>query len=146
PAPAKAPEGPVGALKVLSEPAVDVYVDGERLGRTPLDTELPTGKTTLRLTDRRTGINVYRTVLLDPERPARIDELFETGELVVRAPRGAHIHLNGRFLGEAPLNGPAKIYEGPCLLKVTYEGMRWTERFNAEAGRRVSFDVEEKRL
>lgn len=130
-----------GSLVVRTVPKLDVYLGDERLGRSPLTVTVPTGKQTIRLTDRETGVNLYRVVKVGGNAPARIAFELETSQLTVNAPDGARIYLNGRFIAEAPMKEPAQIYEGRYLLKVTFDGMRWTDRFEADAGRKISFDV-----
>ncbi len=133
-----------GVLVVSSEPPVDVFLDDERLGRTPLRVELPPGRKRLRLTDRKTGINGYRSVTVGSGEEAQVSAFFDTGELVVDAPDGARIFLNGRLIAKAPVAAPIRIYEGRYVLKVTAEGRRpFTERFDARPGQQVRFDVRE---
>jgi serine/threonine-protein kinase len=121
---------------------VDVYLDDRRLGRTPFTVELPAGRHRLRLTDRETLINAYRAVEVKADGTARLRRTFETSKLRVNAPPGSRVFLNGRFVAEAPMTEAETIYEGSYILKVVYEGMRWSQRFRAKPGRRVSFDVE----
>lgn len=131
-----------GFVSIKTDPPVDVFLDDVRLGRAPLRVPLPVGRQTLRLTDRVTGINTYRTVYVRGDRDARVHEVFETSELMVNAPAGSRIYLNGRLIAQAPMSAPKTIYEGRYLIKVAYEGMSWTERFEAAPGRRISFEVQ----
>ena len=133
-----------GTLSVRTDPRVTVFLGDDRLGRTPLSTTVPAGRYRLRLTDRETGINVYRTVRVNPDGEVDVDERFGQANLLVNAPVGARIFLNGRLIAEAPMRGPTEIYEGSYVLRVNYQGMRWTERFRARPGERLKYDVEEK--
>lgn len=129
-----------GRLRLDSDPQVTVYNGRESLGRTPLTVTLPPGKYRLRFTDSKTGINTYKTYRVSPDGDHRHDLTFGTSQLTVSAPDGAIISLNGRKLGKAPLE-PVSIYEGDYLLKVQFEGMSWSERFNAPPGQRIDFKV-----
>lgn len=129
-----------GALSISSDPNVDVFNGNDLLGRTPLSVRLPVGKVRLRFTDKKTGINAYRTYRIKPAGEHKDSISFGTSQLVVRAPDGALVTLNAKTLGKAPLD-PITIYEGEYLLRVTYEGMNWSERFDAPAGQKIEYKV-----
>jgi len=129
-----------GRLRIDSDPAVSVYKGRESLGRTPISVQLPPGKYRLRFTDSKTGINVYKTYRVRAGGSHRHDLTFGTSQLIVRAPVGAIVSLNGRKLGKAPLD-EVSIYEGKYLLKVQFEGMSWSERFEAPPGQRIEYKV-----
>jgi hypothetical protein len=132
-----------GTLDLTTTPQVDVYDGNTMLGRTPFSTKLPTGVHKLRFTDAKTGLNIYKQYRIQPGAEVRDSIEFGTSELSVTAPDGALIELSGRPLGKAPLD-VVKIYEGKYLLKVTYEGKKWTEWFDAPAGRKIEFKVQLK--
>ncbi len=130
----------LGQLSIESEPNVDVYDGNDRLGRTPLTVRLTTGSHKLRFTDAKTGINKYRTYRIDPDQDRKSSLEFGKSRLTVRAPDGAKISLNSRVIGEAPLD-PVEIYEGRYLLRVSLDGMNWSEWFNAPPGQNIEYKV-----
>lgn len=132
-----------GTLSVRTDPRVTVFLGDEKLGRTPLSTVVAAGRHRIRLTDAQTGINIYRSVRVPVDGKGELNETFGKAELMVTAPEGAKIYLNGRSIGKAPLAAPVEIFEGSYVLKVNYLGKIWAQRFKAETGRRATFDVHE---
>ncbi|MCK6552503.1 PEGA domain-containing protein, partial [Myxococcota bacterium] len=129
-----------GRLELSSDPAVDVYLGNQLLGRTPLTAKLESGSQQLRFTDKEAGLNIYKTYRIKGGALSRDHLSFGTSELVIEAPDGASILLNSRFVGKAPLD-PVKIYEGKYHLKVTLDGKSWADTFEAPPGRRISYKV-----
>ena len=130
-----------GLLSVNSDPPVDVFIDGKRIGRTPLQQPVEVGAHRVRLTDRSTRINTYRKVQIQANTTATINEVFETSMLEIVAPKGANILLNGHNLAKAPMKEPAKVYEGEYLLKVSFRGMKWSKRIEVPPGRSIRFSI-----
>jgi hypothetical protein len=129
-----------GQLTIDAEPAVDVYNGNDHLGRTPVTVKLAAGTHKLRFTDAKTGINKYRTYRIEPDQDRRSRVEFGKSKLTVHAPEGATISLNSRVIGEAPLD-PVTIYEGRYLLRVSLNGMNWSEWFNAPPGQNIEYKV-----
>lgn len=129
-----------GSIELESDPRVYVFLDNESLGRTPLTATLPVGRHRLRFTDRKTGINVYRRYRIRPGGEHRDRLTFGTSSLVVNAPDGASILLNGKKVGTAPME-PITIYEGQYLLRVRHDEASWSERFDAPPGRKIEYNV-----
>ena len=90
--------------------------------------------------DAKTGINVYKTYRIRAGKEHRHRVVFGTSKLIVQAPEGAIVFLNSRRLGKAPLD-EVSIYEGRYLLKVQYDGMSWSETFDAPPGQRIEYKV-----
>jgi hypothetical protein len=140
-APQEAAAAKPGTFAFDCQPPVEVFVGNRRLGRTPLAVELPEGRYRFRLTDRETGINLYRSYDVRAGQRAEHREQIRTAALVVNAPAGAGVWLNGRLLGNAPI-AQQTIYEGEHVLQVTMEGTKpWTQRFEAPAGQTVTYNV-----
>ncbi|MEM7674374.1 MAG: protein kinase [Myxococcota bacterium] len=131
---------PPGTVNIDSDPPVSVFIKDRSYGRTPVRVRLPDGRHRVRLTDGRTGINAYRQVSARSGRVTSASFAFGTCELEVDAPDGAVVKLNARALGTAPLE-PQTIYEGRYLLRVSYLGAVWSERFDAPAGGRLTYTV-----
>jgi hypothetical protein len=138
PGPAEPPKP--GSLELKTEPQVDVYDGNTALGRTPFTAQLPAGVHKLRFTDGKSGINIYKQYRIAPGSEQRDQITFGTSTLSVLAPDGAQIFLNSRFLGKAPLE-PTEIYEGRYFLKVSLDGRKWSEWFDAPAGRKIEYKV-----
>jgi hypothetical protein len=139
-APPVVPEVKWGVLSIDSEPKVDVF-DGDRLiGRTPVRQKLKAGSYKLRFTDKDKMINRYKQYTVQPDGDHKDTLTFGEAQLLVEAPSGSRIFLNGRPIGKAPIE-PYDLYEGRYLLKVTYEGKTWSEWFNAPAGRKIEYRV-----
>jgi hypothetical protein len=129
-----------GQLTIESDPEVDVYDGQTHLGRTPVTAKLTTGTHKLRFTDAKTGINKYRTYKVDADQDRKSKVEFGKSKLTVFAPDGAKISLNSRVVGEAPMD-PITIYEGRYLLRVSLDGMNWSEWFNAPPGQNIEYKV-----
>jgi PEGA domain-containing protein len=122
-------------------PNVDVYESDHLLGRMPLDLKLTAGRHELRFMNATKGINVYRTYFVRAGENRREELHLGQSRLVVHAPYGASIRLNGRTIGVAPLEGES-IYEGEYALEVAYHGMAFTETFRAPAGATIEYRVQ----
>jgi serine/threonine protein kinase len=129
-----------GYLSVSSEPPVDVYDGSVLIGKTPFKVKLDVGQHKLRFTDRAKLINIYKRYNIKPGGEHKDAVSFGTSRLVVEAPDGAAVSLNGKAVGRAPID-PQTIYEGRYLLKVVYEGKSWSETFDAPAGREIKYTV-----
>jgi serine/threonine-protein kinase len=129
-----------GKLTLNTDPDVDVYDGNDLLGRTPITTKLAVGTHKLRFTDKKTGLNVYRTYKIRPAGDHHDSIAFGTSKLVIEAPDGAAILLNQRLVGKAPIE-PVTIYEGKYHLKVTLDGKSWADWFDAPAGRTINYKV-----
>ncbi|MBK8011157.1 MAG: protein kinase [Deltaproteobacteria bacterium] len=134
------PVAQFGSVSIRSEPPVDVYDANRFLGRTPLTAELSVGHHRLRFTDKTLAINAYRTYKIRAGEEKRDFVTFGKSTIVVNAPRGALVLLNQRNLGKAPIE-PVEVYEGRYLLKVSVDGMNWTEWVNALPGKKMEYNV-----
>jgi hypothetical protein len=129
----------IGRLTINTEPAVDVYDGNDLIGRTPLTAKLTVGPHKLRFTDKKTGLNTYRSYKVHGGEQ-KDDISFGTSKLLVEAPNGASILLNSRVVGKAPLDA-ITIYEGKYHLKVTLDGKSWADWFDAPPGRTINYKV-----
>lgn len=134
------PEIRYGHLNIDANPSVDVFEGDRLLGRTPVRVKLKSGSYRLRFTDKDKLINRYKQYTVQPDGDHKDNVVFGESQLLVDAPPGARIFLNGRPIGKAPIE-PYDIYEGRYLLKVTHEGKNWSEWFNAVAGSKIEYRV-----
>ncbi len=137
---APAPVPGFGFLSLTSEPPVEVYNGSVLLGRTPLKAKLDSGAHKLRFTDKDKQLNLYKRYTIRAGGEQSDNLSFGTSQLIVDAPKGASISLNGKPIGRSPLE-PQTIYEGRYLLKVVHEGKSWSETFDAPAGREIKYTV-----
>jgi hypothetical protein len=110
------------------------------LGRTPWTGRLPAGKRTVALQNKALGISSGRVLTLKGE-PVSEKITFEKGTVVINAPPGAIVFMDGVRRGVAPLPGELAVYEGAHRAMVTVGESKWSESFTLFAGQRVQFDV-----
>jgi serine/threonine-protein kinase len=135
PASAQAPVTTKLQLFVL--PPVDVSLDGKRLGRTPLSVPLAPGPYTLELSNPAKGVmKATRVITVRPQGTTTQRMLVGRGTVLVRAPAGSRILLDGRKAG--PKLSP---FEGEHQLVVTNGKARWEKSFRLEPRQKVTFDV-----
>jgi len=123
-------------LQLFVMPPVEVSLDGKRLGKTPLMVPLAPGPYTLELTNKTKGVRTARAVTVRPQGTTKQRFLLGKGTVLVRAPAGSRIFLNGRKAGPK-----LSLYEGEHQLVVTTGKARWEKSFRLEPRQRVTFDV-----
>jgi serine/threonine-protein kinase len=123
-------------LQLFVMPPVEVSLEGKRLGKTPLMVPLAPGPYTLELTNKRKGVRTARAVTVRPQGTTKQRILLGKGTVLVRAPAGSRIFLNGRKAGPK-----LSLYEGEHQLVVTTGKARWEKSFRLEPRQRVTFDV-----
>ncbi|WP_375772982.1 protein kinase [Archangium gephyra] len=135
---APTPQTPVVTtrLQLLVMPPVEVALDGKRLGKTPLLVPLAPGPYTLELSNKTKGVRTTRAVTVRPQGTTKQRILLGRGTVLVRAPAGSRIFLNGRKAGPK-----LTLYEGEHQLVVTTGKARWEKSFRLEPRQRVTFDV-----
>lgn len=135
---AKPPSGPP-SVDVSSEPAGDVFVDGRRIGRSPLTRSVPRGKHKVRVVDRALGIDQTKVVEV---RSAHVKARFAFGKasLTVSAPEGAAVFVNGRRVGTGSTKD-IEIYEGSHKLVVTLGPARHEHSFSVRPGETYTYEV-----
>jgi len=118
PAPAPRPVPAKGKVKLqlTCEPNAHVFFRGHVLGVTPLATELPPGKQTLRFAEPTLGLD--KSVLLVVGSEAAHHVTFGKGTLEVRVSPWANVKLDGKPLGQTPV-APMELYEGVHKLELS---------------------------
>jgi eukaryotic-like serine/threonine-protein kinase len=137
PAPGKAP---ATLLELTVEPAVEVTLDGVKVGRSPVTVPAAPGKRVVQLTDRSRGIDVKRAVMVGREGVTKQSLTIGKGTLTVRMPDGATLSVDGHVLGTHP---PKEIplYEGTHHIKVTLGNAAWQETFAIRPDQPLVYDV-----
>lgn len=131
---------PKTVLKLNITPAVEVTLDGKILGKTPLTIDLPPGKVQLSYENKNLGIKGSRTITLKPG-PNTEDIAIGLGTVILTAPPGAAVFMDGKRIGTAPMN-EIKVYEGFHRILVTVGKAKWVESFAITAGDNVRYNVE----
>ncbi len=128
-----------GQIILKVDPPVDVTMDGERLGRTPLDVPAPNGKHTLKLTNPQLGISVTR--VLNVVGKTKQEWSIGKGSVMVSAPDGATVVLDGKTIGVAPVK-EIPAYEGQHRIQVTLGKAKYSQPFNLKATETMYITVE----
>jgi serine/threonine-protein kinase len=143
PASAVLPSAPAsaepGQLTLTVTPPVDVTVEGRKLGRTPLTAALPNGRHTLKLTNPELGISVSKTVNVSGK--VKHELTLAKGTVMVSAPDGATVVLDGKTVGTAPLK-ELEAYEGQHRIQVTLGKARYAQPFSLRPSETMYITVE----
>ena len=131
---------PTTMLELTVEPAVEVALDGVRVGRSPITVPAAPGKRVVELIDKSRGIDVKRAVMVGKEGVTRQSFTIGKGTLSVRMPDGASLALDGRSLGTRP-GSEIPVYEGTHHLKVTLGDAVWQESFSIRPNDTLKYDV-----
>ncbi|MDQ3035930.1 MAG: PEGA domain-containing protein [Myxococcota bacterium] len=127
-----------------SQPGAEVFVDEQPVGTTPLEPlTLAPGSHTLRV--RLPGYTEHTDVFrIEPGQATEVPiDLIALSELlsVVTEPPGAHVYVDGNFMGETPVE--FDLLEGAHSLRVTSRGFEETIReIEARAGRREEISID----
>ncbi len=122
-------------------PDVEVFADGKSLGKTPLKLTFKPGRQVLQLVNKPLGIATSRTYNFDSGENAQDDIKIGKGTVVVSAPDGAVIFIDGIRRGVAPVK-ELSVYEGSHRILVNVGKAKWTQPFSIATDRTVSFNVE----
>ncbi|MBN2496783.1 MAG: protein kinase [Deltaproteobacteria bacterium] len=137
-APAKA------VLHLESTPAADVYIDGKKVGRSPIsDLEIEPGTHRVRLVDK--ALHVSHRLTVRARAGERTEKKIELGQgtLKVRARPWAHVYLGTEKLGTTPFP-PMKLYEGRYKLRLVNPQLQGEQLRTVElrSGEMVSVEVD----
>ncbi|MFY2556038.1 protein kinase domain-containing protein [Corallococcus terminator] len=134
-------------LKVTARPWAEVFVNGESRGYTPRVRELslPAGTYRLRFVNPLCD-EVDQEVTLAPGETVARDVVLSLrkAEVLILAPVGARLFVDGREVGVAPLSGPVAVEHGRHTVTARRAGAPPLQReVDVVAGRRleVSLDV-----
>jgi eukaryotic-like serine/threonine-protein kinase len=131
---------PTTTLELTVEPAVEVMLDGVKVGRSPVTVSAAPGKRVVELIDKSRGIDLKRAVMVGKDGVTRQSFTIGRGTLTVKMPDGASLALDGRVLGTRPGN-EISVYEGTHHLKVTLGDAVWQETFAIRPNDTLKYDV-----
>jgi hypothetical protein len=92
------------------------------------------------LSDPARAIRLVRNLNARPG-ANRIDLTVGKGTVVVTAPPGCEVRIDGRFVGKTPLGEPATVFEGSHRIRVSLGEAHWQQDFTIEDGERMTVDV-----
>jgi len=121
---------PLAVLKVRSEPeGAKVYLDGEYIGKTPLEVEREEGIEGIVEIEKEGYYKEERLVkvMVGEEKELMVKLKGKVARLMVRSePEGAKVYLGSRYIGETPLE---ELFERDVegMLKVEKEGYEVVE-------------------
>ncbi len=141
PVPPVAPKTGPTVLQLDTKPNTDVTIDGKLHGRTPLKVELTPGRKVVKLENKDLGINTGRVFTLKEGATLTESITIGTGTVVLSAPDGAAVFMDGKRIGTAPMK-EITVYEGAHRVLVTVGKAKWSEPFSLHAGENVRFNVE----
>jgi serine/threonine-protein kinase len=128
-------------LELDVDPDVEVMEDGKLIAKTPLKRTFKPGRHVFQFVNKALGITTSRTYNLDPGEHAKDDVKLGKGIVIISAPEGATIFIDGIHRGKAPVK-ELTVYEGNHRLLVTVGKAKWTQAFSLYEGQRISYDVE----
>jgi serine/threonine-protein kinase len=139
--PSKAP-AISSVTELFVNPDVDVSINGRVIGRTPLTVPLPLGRHTLTLTDASKGLKTARMIDITHDGTSTFHIRLGMGSVLVHAPAGSRISLDGKEVGTAPL-AEMTLFEGVHELHVvTSSGAVWEKSFQLTGDKRLVFAAE----
>lgn len=143
PPPAPPPPKPLEppSLELTVTPPVDVTIDGKAIGRSPVTVLLAPGKHKVSMVEGSKGISMVRTIAVGESGKVRQNIVVGKGTVVVSAPVGAVIFIDGKQVGAAPVP-EIPVYEGSHRIMVTMGKAKWQQPFSLRAGENMSFDVQ----
>jgi serine/threonine-protein kinase len=136
--PRAAPARPT--LEVVTTPQLQVFIDGRRVGRTPVKVPVSVGAHRVTLADPAQGIQVVRSVHAKPG-SNRLALRLGKGTMTVTAPPGCDVRIDGRHAGTTPLASPLTIFEGNHRIQVNQGSAKWQQAFSVSDGQELTADV-----
>lgn len=137
---ARSPGGAAAAasISVSAEPPGEVYVDGKRVGRSPLSVPVPRGDHEVRLRSPYEGVDVRRHVTVrGAGTPVRF--ALRRGSLKVTAPQDAEVFVDGKRVGRGDVK--VDLWEGNHVVEARLGEARVHEKFTLGPGETWTYDV-----
>ncbi|MFN0064396.1 MAG: protein kinase domain-containing protein [Myxococcaceae bacterium] len=130
-------------LALTTDPIVEVSLNGRKLGKTPLNLALASGRHNLRLTTAD-GLNIAKTIAVGRRGVTKQHVVVGKGLLSVNVPNGAQILLDGRPISKVTIKD-YPVYEGQHRLLVTLGSAEWRQSFFMGPNETMEYDVEAER-
>ncbi|MBI3184137.1 MAG: serine/threonine protein kinase [Myxococcales bacterium] len=142
PPPPEPPKLEPPSLRLVTDPAVNLTIDGKDVGRSPFDGPMAPGRHVVRLTDKAKGISASRAVVVRASGKTSEEIVLSKGYVSVSAPEGAGVFIDGKKVGTAPIRGEIPVFEGSHHILVTVGKAKWQQAFSVRAHERMYFNVE----
>ncbi len=137
-----APGVPPTPVEILVNPDVAVSVDGKAMGRSPLTVPLAPGRHMLTFLDEARGLKTARLIdVRSTQDTVTFRIRLGMGSILVHAPSGAQVTLDGQALGTAPISEQT-MFEGEHHLRVTQNEAVWEKSFMLPGDQRLVFHVD----
>ncbi|HEX5754075.1 MAG TPA: protein kinase [Archangium sp.] len=138
-----APTVPPTPVEIFVSPGdVSVSVDGKAMGRSPLTVPLAPGRHMLNFLDEARGLRTARMIdVRSTPDTVTFRIRLGMGSILVHAPSGAKVTLDGQDLGTAPVSEKT-LFEGEHQLRVTQNESVWEKTFMLPGDQRLVFNVD----
>ncbi|WPB82495.1 protein kinase [Archangium violaceum] len=137
-----APIVPPTPVEIIVNPDVTISVDGKAMGRSPLTVPLAPGRHMLSFLDEARGLNSARMIdVRSTPDTVTFRIRLSMGSILVHAPSGSKVTLDGQSLGTAPVSEKT-LFEGEHHLRVTQNDAVWEKSFVLPGDQRMVFNVD----
>ncbi|WNG57750.1 protein kinase [Archangium gephyra] len=137
-----APTVPPTPVEIIVNPDVTVSVNGKAMGRSPLTVPLAPGRHMLSFLDEARGLNSARMIdVRSTPDTVTFRIRLGMGSILVHAPSGSKVTLDGQSLGTAPVSEKT-LFEGEHHLRVTQNDAVWEKSFVLPGDQRMVFNVD----
>ncbi|NOZ87168.1 MAG: PEGA domain-containing protein [Deltaproteobacteria bacterium] len=133
-----------GYLTLNSSPPCDVYLDGRRIGRSPIEKKLlSSGKHTLRLRNLVEFLDRSFYLTIEPGKETVRNIRLRKGSVTFTALPGIEIYLGNQKLGQTPME-PVKLWEGEYVIKAvdTNTGVQKRQRIIVKPDKAQMIDID----
>ena len=119
--PGKGPKGgssgATGTLSLTVTPACDVFVDGRKIGTSPLSAPLPAGELSVQLVNKELSISQWVQVSVAPGGKTEKTITLGKGKIAADVQPWADVYIGDKKLGTTPM-APREVYEGSYLVRL----------------------------
>lgn len=136
----KAPAGP-GKVVVSTSPQMAIYIGGKKRGDGSAEVELKAGSHVVKGINKGLGINVSKTVKVRPGQTSKVSLKASKGGLVVDAPAGSVVFVDGKKVGSVPGLDVVELYEGRHAVLVKNGTAQYRHTVPIRAGLDITLTV-----
>lgn len=123
-----------GTLELESDPEMELFVDGKSVGRGQASVELKPGKHLIKGRNNELGVNVTRRTTITSGRVTRVSLRVSKGGLLVDAPAGSVVFVDGKKVGSIPGLDVVELYEGQHKVLVKNGAAQYRHTVPIQAG------------
>ncbi len=115
-------------VPVSCEPAADIYVDGQRYGRAPMDVELTPGTHTFRLVNKELDFVRTRKLALKPGERVPLRIVAAKGTIEIHATPFALMKVDGKEIANNVSYKAVEVWDGPHTVELSLQDGANTRR------------------